>query len=105
MTNKERMSQIGEVMDELVKLGFRCKNDDYLAMQKITKNTTGLTSYEYYDVTVIFNTDDSIEVWSIFRDKDKYSRISDTRLVTYITSPTFHEDVINKVKELLDVRD
>ena len=87
MTNKERMSQIGEVMDELVKLGFNFEpfcnefDDDY---SKIHFDLHKLSNKQG-DQIVFFN-----------------DYISTFFGVLEYTSPTWQEDLINRVKELIN---
>lgn len=75
MTNKERMSQIGEMMDELVELGFE-RYHPYLSCFIIPK------------IMIDF-------------DEDKVILVNHDIRFAY-SSPTWQEDLLTKVKELIN---
>ena len=82
--NARRMLEIGIVQDELVKLGFKpnlsnpAKWDNFITFASNTATVKRVNIFFGIDVINVSN-----------RTYDYYS-------------PTFHEDVINKVKELIN---
>jgi len=93
MTNKERMSQIGEVMDELVKLGFKpFQEEEHEAEIMYFRLPIG------NDESIEVNFNGTVEVgigmfWcSDLTSKSEYA----------YTSPTWQEDLINRVKGLIE---
>lgn len=83
MTNKERMSQIGEIMDEFVKLGFRTFMNNPFSM-----HGNGLL--------IIFNA-----IWIEIREDSETGELLDDSVT--IDSPTWQQDLLAKVRELINV--
>lgn len=80
MTNKERMSQIGEVMDELVKLGFKANHLNPLKWDNFINFANNTTTAKR--VNIFFG----LEIVNV--DHWTYG----------YTSPTWRQDIINQVK-------